>query len=68
MREREQQDDQQPEDQRAPDQPDAAREQLLQLLGRPLGPASMFNGLAIQILCPRAVGALTEGVPFSFFG
>ena len=37
-------------------------------LGRPLGPATMFTGLAIQILCPRAVGALTDGVPFSFFG
>ncbi|MDZ4270263.1 MAG: DUF732 domain-containing protein [Mycobacterium sp.] len=36
-------------------------------LGRPLGPATMFTGLAIQILCPRAVGALTDGRPFSFF-
>lgn len=36
-------------------------------LGRPLGPATMFTGLAIQILCPRAVGALTDGQPFSFF-
>ncbi|BBX68928.1 DUF732 domain-containing protein [Mycolicibacterium psychrotolerans] len=37
-------------------------------LGRPLGPATMFTGLAIQIFCPRAVTALTDGVPFSFFG
>ena len=26
-------------------------------LGRPLGPATMFTGLAIQIFCPRAVTA-----------
>jgi uncharacterized protein DUF732 len=37
-------------------------------LGRPLGPAAMFTGLAIQIFCPRAVVALTDGRPFSFFG
>jgi hypothetical protein len=36
-------------------------------LGTPLGPATMFTGLAIQIFCPRAVNALTDGVPFSFF-
>ena len=36
-------------------------------LGRPLGPATMFTSLAIQIFCPRAVDALTDGVPFSFF-
>ena len=36
-------------------------------IGQPLGPATMFTGLAIQILCPRAVTALTDGVPFSFF-
>jgi hypothetical protein len=36
-------------------------------LGRPLGPATMFTGLAIQLFCPRAVNALTDGVPFSFF-
>ena len=36
-------------------------------LGRGLGPATMFTGLAIQIFCPRAVTALTDGVPFSFF-
>lgn len=35
-------------------------------LGRPLGPATMFTGLAIQLMCPRAVSALTDGVPFSF--
>lgn len=37
-------------------------------LGRPLGPATMFTGLAIQIFCPRAVTALTDGRPFSFLG
>ena len=37
-------------------------------LGRPLGPATMFTGLAIQIFCPQAVVALTDGQPFSFFG
>lgn len=37
-------------------------------LGRPLGPATMFTGLAIQIFCPRAVVALTDGQPFSFLG
>ncbi|BBX15379.1 hypothetical protein CRI77_25630 [Mycolicibacterium duvalii] len=37
-------------------------------LGRPLGPATIFTGLAIQIFCPRAVTALTDGRPFSFFG
>lgn len=36
-------------------------------LGRPLGPATMFTGLAIQMFCPRAVVALTDGQPFSFF-
>ncbi|MDW5610572.1 MULTISPECIES: DUF732 domain-containing protein [Mycolicibacterium] len=35
-------------------------------LGRPLGPATMFTGLAISIFCPRAVSAMTDGVPFSF--
>lgn len=35
-------------------------------IGRPLGPATMFTGLAISIFCPRAVDALTDGVPFSF--
>ncbi|WP_111512631.1 DUF732 domain-containing protein [Mycobacterium kyogaense] len=35
-------------------------------LGRPLGPATMFTGLTIQLMCPRAVSALTDGVPFSF--
>ncbi|MGE2730288.1 DUF732 domain-containing protein [Mycolicibacterium vaccae] len=37
-------------------------------LGRPLGPATIFTGLAIQVFCPRAVTALTDGRPFSFFG
>ncbi|MGE2836343.1 DUF732 domain-containing protein [Mycobacterium sp. SMC-4] len=37
-------------------------------LGRPIGVATIFTGLAIQIFCPRAVTALTDGRPFSFFG
>ncbi len=41
---------------------------VAEALGRPLGPATMFTGLAIQIFCPRAVTALTDGRPFSFFG
>ncbi|MGB0435926.1 MAG: DUF732 domain-containing protein [Mycobacterium sp.] len=36
-------------------------------LGRPIGAATMFTDLAIQILCPPAVNALTDGRPFSFF-
>jgi 3-hydroxyacyl-CoA dehydrogenase len=36
-------------------------------LGRPIGPATMFTSLAIQTFCPRAVRALTDGKPFSFF-
>ncbi|MCK0173134.1 MULTISPECIES: DUF732 domain-containing protein [Mycobacteriaceae] len=30
-------------------------------IGRPLGPATMFTGLAIQIFCPGAVSALATG-------
>lgn len=30
-------------------------------IGRPLGPATMFTGLAIQIFCPGAVAALAYG-------
>jgi hypothetical protein len=41
--------------------------EVAEALGRPLGPATMFTGLAIQLLCPRAVTALTDGRPFSFF-
>ncbi|MBX7432469.1 DUF732 domain-containing protein [Mycobacterium sp. Y57] len=41
---------------------------VAETLGRPLGPATMFTGLAIQMFCPRAVTALTDGRPFSFFG
>ena len=41
-------------------------------IGRPLGPATMFTGLAIQIFCPGAVAALANGQsPFplpSLFG
>jgi Protein of unknown function (DUF732) len=30
-------------------------------IGRPLGPATMFTGLAIQVFCPGAVAALAYG-------
>lgn len=30
-------------------------------VGRPLGPATMFTGLAIQIFCPGAVASLANG-------
>jgi hypothetical protein len=30
-------------------------------IGRPLGPATVFTGLAIQIFCPGAVAALAAG-------
>ncbi len=30
-------------------------------LGRPLGPATMFTGLAISIFCPGAVASLADG-------
>ncbi|UXA16812.1 DUF732 domain-containing protein [Mycobacterium sp. SMC-4] len=42
--------------------------QVADAIGRPLGPATIFTGLAIQIFCPRAVTALTDGRPLSFFG
>lgn len=31
------------------------------MIGRPLGPATMFTGLAIQVFCPGAVAALAYG-------
>ena len=41
--------------------------QVSDTIGRPLGPATMFTGLAISFLCPKAVdnvaGALTNGKP-----
>lgn len=40
-------------------------------LGRPLGPATMFTGLAIQIFCPGAVASLVNGqspLPFNLLG
>ena len=30
-------------------------------IGRPLGPATMFTGLAISVFCPGAVAALANG-------
>jgi ABC-type transport system substrate-binding protein len=36
-------------------------------LGRPLGPATMFTGLAISAFCPSAVARLADGSSFSDF-
>lgn len=30
-------------------------------MGRPLGPATMFTGLAIQVFCPGAVASIANG-------
>ena len=30
-------------------------------LGRPLGPSTMFTGLAISVFCPSAVSRLADG-------
>lgn len=38
-------------------------------LGRPLGPATMFTGLAVSFFCPRAVQDLANGqtpIPLPF--
>ncbi|EHB49896.1 protein of unknown function DUF732 [Mycolicibacterium rhodesiae JS60] len=38
-------------------------------LGRPLGPATMFTGLAVSFFCPRAVADLANGqtpIPLPF--
>lgn len=40
-------------------------------LGRPLGPATMFTGLAITWFCPGAVASLANGdspIPFGLLG
>lgn len=42
-------------------------------MGRPLGPATMFTGLAIQIFCPGAVASVVNGnspipLPLNLFG
>jgi Protein of unknown function (DUF732) len=40
-------------------------------LGRPLGPATMFTGLAISVFCPGAVAAIADGrspVPLPLLG
>jgi len=41
--------------------------QVSDSIGRPLGPATMFTGMAISFLCPKAVGniadTLTNGKP-----
>jgi hypothetical protein len=47
--------------------------QVSDAIGRPLGPATMFTGAAISLLCPKAVenvaGDLAEGkLPIPLFG
>ncbi|WP_319449381.1 MULTISPECIES: DUF732 domain-containing protein [unclassified Mycobacterium] len=40
-------------------------------IGKPLGPATMFTGLAITIFCPGAVSSLANGdtpIPLDFLG
>ena len=40
-------------------------------LGRPLGPATMFTGIAISMFCPGAVASLANGqnpIPFGLAG
>jgi hypothetical protein len=40
-------------------------------LGRPLGPATMFTGIAISMFCPAAVTSLANGqtpIPFGLPG
>ncbi len=40
-------------------------------IGRPLGPATMFTGLAITLFCPGAVAAVANGespIPLGLFG
>ena len=40
-------------------------------IGRPLGPATMFTGLAITLFCPSAVASVANGeypVPLGLFG
>lgn len=45
--------------------------QVADAIGRPLGPATMFTGLAISVFCPTAVTQLANGqspIPFPLFG
>ena len=40
-------------------------------IGRPLGPATMFTGLAITLFCPSAVASVANGespIPLGLFG
>ncbi len=37
--------------------------QVSDAIGRPLGPATMFTGLAISMFCPAAVSSLAHGQP-----
>ena len=44
---------------------------VAEAIGKPLGPATMFTGLAIKLFCPGAVAALANGqspVPLSLIG
>jgi hypothetical protein len=48
-----------------------AAAQVADAAGMPLGPATMFTGLAISAFCPGAVAALGNGespIPFGLFG
>ena len=45
--------------------------QVADEMGRPLGPATMFTGLAISIFCPGAVASLANGespIPLGLLG
>ena len=40
-------------------------------IGKPLGPATMFTGLAISLFCPGAVASLANGqmpIPLDLLG
>ncbi len=44
---------------------------VAEALGRPLGPATMFTGIAISVFCPGAVAALADGrspIPLEWLG
>ncbi len=44
---------------------------VAEAIGRPLGPATMFTGLAISVFCPAAVDRMVNGdglIPLSVLG
>ncbi|MGV0835928.1 DUF732 domain-containing protein [Mycolicibacterium thermoresistibile] len=44
---------------------------VAEAIGRPLGPATMFTGIAISVFCPGAVAALANGqspIPLGLLG